>query len=224
MHHPDKPASGRPLTDLLFSLSPNWLYLLLNVSRNLYGWLRRRQPEGLYEFLEYDADLDLLDPSGQTAIFHKRERVRFLQNHIIAFEDFAWGDGQIFADYKVSPGVIADRYRDGDRWNVLISLRETKRKGDVEEFHIRRTVHNGFMQAKEWRQTEVRHPVRRLRLSVTFPARRHCRRASLLQRSYRRTIELGPEHFHKLADGRQMVRWETQNVLHYEVYTLQWEW
>jgi hypothetical protein len=53
---------------------------------------------------------------------------------VIAFEDYAWGDGDVLAEYKCSPGFEADRYLEGDRWNILISLRETKHRGDVQDF------------------------------------------------------------------------------------------
>jgi len=47
--------------------------------------------EGMYEVLDYEAQLELLDSKGETAVLHKRERVRYLQNNIIAYQDQAWG-------------------------------------------------------------------------------------------------------------------------------------
>ena len=105
----------------------------------------RQSRDGIYEILEYESTLELLDSKGQTAIFSKRLRVKFLQDHVIAFQDHAWGDGDNLGHYTCSPGVIVDRYRDGDRWNILISLRETKNTGDVQEFYIRRAIKRGFM-------------------------------------------------------------------------------
>ena len=43
-----------------------------------------------------------------------------MQNNVIAFEDYAWGDGEIFTDYRCSPGVVVDKYQEGDRWSILI--------------------------------------------------------------------------------------------------------
>ena len=42
----------------------------------------------------------------------------------------------MFGEYKCLPGVEVDRYQEGDRWNILISLRETKSSGDIEDFYI----------------------------------------------------------------------------------------
>jgi hypothetical protein len=176
----------------------------------------------IYEILDYEASVELLDPSGEKAIFRKRQKVKFLQNNIIAFEDYAWGDGNILAAYKCSPGVVVDKYQEGDRWNILISLRETKSKGDIEEFYIERMEHGTFMQREEWLQTEIRRRTRHLSMSIVFPQERRCQRAIVQQRTHNRVIELGSEHLHSLPDGRQRLYWETNQVRPYEVYTMRW--
>jgi hypothetical protein len=58
----------------------------------------RSAPGRHVEILEYDSTLELLDVKSETAIFRKLQRVKFLQDNIIAFQDYAWGDGDIFAD------------------------------------------------------------------------------------------------------------------------------
>ena len=190
----------------------------------LTTWITRRSESGIYEILHYDSTLELLDPTGHTAFFHKRQQVRFLQDNIIAFQDYAWGDGNIFTDYRCSPGVAVDRYQDGDRWNILISLRETKSRGDITDFRLERTIRGGFVQRKEWYQAEIRHSTRRLRMAVIFPKERLCQRATLHQRKRNRTQVLGSEHLVQLPDGRQLLAWETTQVHHLEVYTLRWHW
>lgn len=198
--------------------------LLPDLYRLLHRWLKGHRHEGLYDIVDYDLTLDLLDSQGETAIFRKRQQVKFLQNNVIAFEDYAWGDGEIFADYKCSPGVVVDRYQEGDRWNVLISLHETKNSGDITDFYIERTAKQGFTQTDESLQIEIRHPTKRLKMTIIFPQIRRCQRAVLLQRSRNHSIVLGPEHFTNLPDGRQMVIWETTKIEQFEVYTLKWRW
>jgi hypothetical protein len=178
----------------------------------------------MYEILEFDSTLELLDPLGKHAVFRKHQRVKFLQDNI-AFQDYAWGEGaDIFATYRCEPGVVVDRYQEGDRWNILISLRATKQRGDIEDFHIERKVIKGFLKKEEWYQVEIRNPTQRLQMSVIFPQTRRCQRAQLIKRSRHRTMELGPEHLHDLADGRQMLRWEVTDIRHLEVYTIKWWW
>ena len=159
----------------------------------------------MYEILNYEATLELLDTKGKEAVYQKHQRVKFLQNHIIAFQDYAWGDGETLATYQCAPGVVVDRYREGDRWNILVSLRESKNKGDIEDFHIDRTVKNSFIKDHEWVQTEIRHWTKRLKINVIFPAKRRCQRATLVERSLHRTTVLESAHFHDLPDGRQLV-------------------
>lgn len=209
---------------LLTCLSQDWFTLFFDVYRTLRRLVQRYSREGMYEILDYETTLELLDSKGKKAIFKKRQRVKFLQDYINTFQDYAWGDGNIFADYQCAPGTVVDRYQEGDRWNILISLRETKNSGDIEEFYIERTVKNGFTKKEEARQVEVRHQTRRLRLSIIFPKQRRCQRAVLLQRSRHQTTVLGPEHFTTLTDGRQILTWETRKIRRFEIYTLKWRW
>lgn len=190
----------------------------------LTAWMSRRAEQGIYEILQYDSTLELLDPQGNTAIFHKYQQVRFLQDNVLAFEDYAWGDGDIFADYRCAPGVAVDRYQDGDRWNILISLRETKSRGDITDFHLKRTIRAGFTQHEEWCQAEIRHATRRLRMAILFPPERPCQRATLHERKRNRTQVLGPACYQRLADGRQLLAFETTHVRYLEMYTLRWTW
>jgi hypothetical protein len=87
----------------------------------------------MYEILDYDSVLELRDPRGEVGVFKRRQKVRFLQDNVIAYQDYAWGDGNILADYKCSPDVPLDQYQDDFRCNILISLRETKNKGEDNE-------------------------------------------------------------------------------------------
>lgn len=180
--------------------------------------------EGMYEILEYDSVLELRDDQGHEAILKRRQEVRFLQDNIIAYEDQAWGEGDIFADYKCSPGIPVDRYQDGFKWKVLISLREAKQRGDMTVFHLQRTIRDGFIRPHEWFQTETPHRTKRLRISVVFPHERYCQRAVLVERNRNRATELRPSAFSRLADGRQMLSWETRRPCINELYTIKWQW
>ena len=211
------------LRKLLACFSIDWIITLLD----LYPFIAQLLPGkqvGLYEILKYDITLELLDSKGETSVFKKHQRVKFLQNHVIAFEDYAWGDGDIFIKYNIRPGVEVDRYQEGDRWNILISLRETKNRGDIEDFYVDRTVKNGFIKSEEWQQVEIRHQTDHLKISVIYPKDRRCQQAVLVERGQNKTTQLGPEHFHELPDGRQMISWETSNIQRLEVYTLRWWW
>jgi hypothetical protein len=219
----DRPSFSELLRKFLKYLSLDWITVALDLAQRLRRFLCVT-PTGPYEILDYEATVELLDTAGKKALFKKRQRVKFLQNNVIAFEDYAWGDGEIFSEYRCKPGVVVDRYQEGDRWNILISLRATKSIGDVTEFHIERTEENTFTKDEEWLQTEIRRRTRRLQMNVFFPRERYCLAASVSKRSSSKETVLGPEHFHLLPDGRQLVSWETDHVDKYDVYTLKWKW
>ncbi len=204
----------------------NWLTFLFDLYQVLRRWLKQNRNEGLYENLVYDVTLELTDSDGKTASFKKHQRVKFLQNEINIFQDYAWGDGDILTDYHCSPGKVVDTYKDADKWNILISLRETKSAGDQEDFYISRNPKNSLTEDEEWLQTEIRHQTKRLKMTIIFPKERECKSAVLEERSRNRATVLGPEHFSYLPepDGRQILTWETEKIRMFEVYTLKWNW
>ena len=216
-------ASPTSILNALTSLlSLSTLSAAVDFYQKIQQWLPGNSSP--YEFLECESTLELIDPQGTSALLSKRQKVKFLQNHIIAFEDFAWGDGDVMVDYRCSPGVIVDRYQEGDRWNVLISLRETKNKGDIEEFTIERMEIDTFTKDEEWQQIEIRRRTHQLQVNIIFPKERLCQRATLNQRTHSRVTVLGPEYFHRLPDGRQRLTWETKNARSYDIYTIRWRW
>lgn len=198
---------------------------LANLVDKVLGlWPHTRPSTGMYAVLDHDVALELEDPRGQAAIYRKRQRVRFLQNHIIAFQDKAWGDGNIFAEYKCSPGIPVDFYREGHRYNILISLRETKRQGDVEEFHIQRKIFSGFMGEMEEFQTVIEHQTAQLSMRVTFPPERRPRHCWLIEQHAGVTRELGAQALVRLPDGKHEVHWRTNRPNLHEAYILRWHW
>jgi len=219
-------AVRQALTSLIQSLTQldvaGWLTTLKDILQAIIP--AKPKLEGMYEVLEYDSQLELLDAKGKRAIYHKRQRVRFLQDNIIAFQDKAWGDGEIFADYRCSPGVAVDRYREGHRWRILISLRETKSQGDVEEFHIERGIQEGFTKPVEEFQVDIDHVTSQLGLSVVFPRTRLPEEVSLIEQNSTRTTDLGPQHRRVLPDGRVKMTWQADTPRLYESYILRWKW
>lgn len=179
---------------------------------------------GMYEVLAYEATLELKDSKGKTAVYRKRQQVRFLQNNIIAFQDKAWGDGDIFADYQCSPGHAVDRYRDGHRYNILISLRETKHRDQIETFHIERTIKDGFTRSTEDFQTDIDHRTHQLVLKLIFPRNRLPTKVTLVEQNSQHTLALGEHHHHILPDGRHQYSWKTTRPRLYEAYILHWKW
>lgn len=209
---------------ILRRVSPEWISILLDLIESIQIYVRQKTPEGLYEILEYDSTLELLDVYGRSARLTKRQRVKFLQDYVMAFQDYAWGEGNVLAEYKCAPGFEADRYLEGDRWNILISLRETKRRGDVEDFYIERTLKNTFTKKEEWWQIEMQHRTRSAKLSILFPKKRYCEEAVVIERTRNRSMRVNADRITHLPDGRQLLTWETMEPRPFETYTIQWTW
>lgn len=179
---------------------------------------------GLYEVLDYESTLELRDRQGKRATFKKREKVRYLQDNVIAYQDQAWGDGEILVDYRCTPGVPVDQYRSGFKTYILISRREAKNKGEFDEFNIQWKMKQGFLRTTEQWETNVRHPTRELKVSVIFPRSRPPRQATLIESNRQRSHSLEKKGTRLLPDGRWKITWEKTKPKLYETYILQWEW
>ena len=117
-------SNSEAITRIFRLLGLTWIVRigeLIKIARKL---LRGLSQEGIYEVLDYETTLELMDRRGERAFVKKREKVRFLQNNIYAFQDQAWGDGKILIDYCCSPGTPVDCYRVGYKNIILISLRD----------------------------------------------------------------------------------------------------
>ena len=180
--------------------------------------------EGMYEVLEYESTLELKDSKGKQALFRKREKVRYLQDNIIAYQDQAWGDGEILLNYRCTPGTPVDIYQPGRKTYVLVSLREVKNQGDIDEFNIEWGLANSFMRSKEIWETEVRHRTRQLKIRVIFPKERPPLRVSLVEGTRPRIFSLDERDKTRLADGRWLISLVNENPKLHEIYTIRWEW
>lgn len=188
---------------------------------------------GLYEVLEKESRWEFLDPDGKETTHHRRLKVRFIQNGVIAIADAAYGDGDLFAEYEVEPGKVVDIYRSGPRMNALISLREVKNRGDVEELRFRRKVVDGFRSAQEWIDIETDNVCQKLRVIVIFHKERRCQRATLTTETKKTSKVItrarvlnteDPKYFLNLPDGRQQLTLYFPNPRTNVKYTVRWDW
>jgi len=66
------------------------------IRKVMQGWSYK----GMYEVLDYESTLELRDRTGKSATFKKREEVRYLQDNVVAYQDQAWGEGEILANCR----------------------------------------------------------------------------------------------------------------------------
>jgi hypothetical protein len=200
---------------------PEMLAAAFKYGRQLFRGLSH---EGMYQTLDYETTLELLDKSGKKAVFSKRKKVRYLQDNIIAYPDYAWGDGKILQNYRCTPGKAVDRYRAGFKTYVLISLRDVKNRGDEDEFNIRWSMLNGFLKPDGFWDTDISHRTKHIRIHIIFPKERPPRRVNLVESNHHRTHYLSREYHKYLPDGRIRVTWEKKRPRLFEHYLMRWRW
>ena len=69
--------------------------------------IRGLSNEGIYEVLEYETTLELHDSKGKKATLKKREKVRYIQDNMIAYQDQAWGNGDILQAVAMTMAIRA---------------------------------------------------------------------------------------------------------------------
>jgi len=102
MHHPshmpdEKRNDNQSFLDRLIAVLSGlpWLEVFGEVWKILRKVMQSQSYKGMYEVLAYESTLELKDRGGKRATFRKREKVRYLQDNVIAYQYQAWGDGEI---------------------------------------------------------------------------------------------------------------------------------
>lgn len=216
-------------TDLLVALVRlgryiNELESFRKIKGAVDGVVRRLRGEGLYRVLAYTTVLELMDSKGHKAKLRKWEKVKYLQDNIFAFQDQAWGDGKILIDYDCFPGVAVDRYRLGFKTHILISLREVRSKGDIDNYTVTWKIRDGFLKPTGFWGTEVCHDTDFIRGEVIFPKTRPPKQVFLIEKNRQKTHVLDTEIAKQLPDGKWIIGWELSKPKLHEQYILKWFW
>lgn len=218
--------SDKPYRWLSLILDPRWIEVIAQAWHLGRKIIRGLANEGIYEVLDYECTLELKDKGGELAKIQKQEKIRYLQDYIIiiSYQDQAWGDGELFQNYRCSPGTPVDEFRLGHKTCKLISLREFRKKGDIDEFHIQWSMRHGFLKSTGFWGTGIRYRTKKVTVKVVFPKDRPPTNVSITESNLQRTRTLEKALYKLLPDGRTMVAWENEKPQLYENYILKWEW
>ena len=192
--------SSTILREILLDLP--WANIIGDAWKYFRKLVRGFSQEGMYEVLDYESTLELLDGKGHKASFCKRKKVRYLQDNIIAYQDYAWGDGEILKDYKTSTGILVDQYRSGYKTHLLLSLREVKNRRDIDEFNISWNIRKGFLKPDGFWDTDITQRTKRICINVIFPKNRPPIRVTVQETNRFKTHYLGKASKKRLPDGR----------------------
>jgi hypothetical protein len=219
------PNPANLLSQILEALNNLYRFGFLQDLKDLLAKLIRKfRNDGMYRVLAYESDLELIDTKGYKARFCKKEKLQYLQDNIIAYQDQAWGDGKILVDYQCKPGIPVDCYRLGYKTYVLISLREVKSKGDIDEFISRWKIQKGFFKSTGFWGTEINHDTDYVKTQVMFPKTRPPQRITVVEKNRQKTTLLGQNNIKQLPDGKWLVTWEKSKPKLHEQYIMNWAW
>jgi Tetratricopeptide repeat/TIR domain len=194
----------------------------------MYGRLLRSGRSHGYEILEQDHEWDLARPDGSLAIHRKRLRVRYL-NQVISIADFAWGDGNLFAEYTCDPGRVVDRIVVKNQLWVLISLGDVRKRGSQEVLEFRRSVTDGFLNSTEWVELEALE-AKHVSLKVVFPKERRPKNVEIVKTGrspFGRRIErreVLPASAMDEVSQRQVITIEERTHSPNTKLQIRWEW
>jgi hypothetical protein len=180
--------------------------------------------QALYEVLSFQVTLELLDPRGEVAVLEREEELRFLQDGVVGLYHQVWGVGDLFDEYEVEPGIVADRFELGSRQVTLISLRQIKNRGDVLHLRIRRQVKQGWTHRREWLETAINHQTRFVQVKVIFPDARPPIEVAVSELQSGTSEELDQASRSVDAQGRTVIVWERRSPVLGETYLLTWGW
>ena len=215
-------GTSSAISNLLMNIP--WPELIGNSIKYAGKLLRGYAQEGMYKVLDYESTLEILDEKGKKAHFSKRKKVKYLQDNIVVYQDCAWGDGKILLNYQSNPGKQVDKYRFGYKTIILLSLREIKNRGDVDDFHINWDIKDGFLKKEEFWETNISQKTKNFCLNVVFPKERRPLRIKVEESNSRKTHKLNKDNFSTLPDGRMRVTWEKKNPRLFENYIIKWQW
>jgi len=209
---------------LTIALDLPWFELIGKIWKIGRKVIRGLSQEGIYEVLDYECEVELRDKNGKLAVIKKRERLRYLQDYITSYLDQTWGDGEILQGYRCSPGTPVDEFRLGHKTYKLISLREFRNRGDIDEFNIEWKMRNGFLKSTGFWGTAINHRTKKITVKVIFPKNKPPLQASIIESNLQRRRILGKDAQKLLPTGKSMIIWEKENPRLYENYVLRWEW
>jgi len=224
MNETDSSSSNRAIKIVAAVLGIPWVEVAVEAWKFAGKILRGMTHEGMYEVLEYESTLELQDKEGKKAVFRKRKKVRYLQNNIIAFQDYGWGDGDQFRGYRAKPGIPVDKYKNGYKTYILLSLREVKNRGDIDDFHIQWNIRNGFLRPDGFWETDISSHTKSVTVNLIFPKERPPQNIRLVETNIQKTTILGQDSIKPLPEGKIKITWSTNRPRLYEHYILRWDW
>lgn len=188
----------------------------------LVRFLRQRSQPSSYENLRFELSLTIHDPAGRRATLRRFQTVRFGTDEPGIVRDVTWGEGQQFADYRVSGADFVGVREEGPNRVALLDIRRRPARHEHANVAIERSISDGFLQEREYIEAELERPTKALRMRVAFPFGCMPRSARVELSPPARSSVTVPVEFD--AAGKPELSWSTKHPLQNTRYRLVWSW
>jgi hypothetical protein len=122
-----------------------------------------------YETIKYSGRLKILDADRITAVFTRRQRVRFLEDGVSVFFDRVWGEGVLFGGYA-TPGLdMLSPIRTFNGYVVPLGLPRRFRKGETFDLVTKRRIVGAFTPDHGYWETTLSKPADLIEITVVTP-------------------------------------------------------
>ncbi len=165
---------------------------------------------------------EIADRTGNLAVITRDRELRALHDNLNSFFDYARGEGVISNAYGCAPYHAVDHYTEAG-WRIsLISLRRSKKRGDVFKVSTKRDYKDAFLNDSEYVNVRIAYVTHDQTLRIHFPADRPPSNVKLAtSENMSQTTDLQPRG---LPDGRQRVEIALRSPKRGHTYTVQWDW
>lgn len=161
---------------------------------------------------------------GRLTQFHRKRKIRLLQDDVLSLYDWGWSDGdEDDPDYTGATKV--DSFQFEGRKYSLLSLRRFYPRNSIVDLGIRRTLHDALTAAQERINMHCLDPTDVQIVTVQWPPGRHPSSVRLNRMSANgdRAIENVDGRLGVIG-GRSELRIETREPERRSVTTIEWDW
>jgi len=167
-----------------------------------------------YETIKYSGTLRFLDGKHSSAVFERRQKIRFIQDGVAVFFDRVWGDGILFGGYFARGLRVLEPIRAHNGYIVPLLLPRLFRRGETFNIITRRKTIGAFYDAYGHWETAMHAPTGLV--SVTVQADR----ANLNTPE----IEAPPRGDLDAEHRPHQLRFRVERPALYTPYRLIWSW
>jgi membrane protein implicated in regulation of membrane protease activity len=161
---------------------------------------------------------------GELTQFHRKKKIRLLQDDVLSLFDWGWSDGE--EDEPDYTGAVkVDSFSYEGRQYSLLSLRRFYPRNSIVDLGIRRTLHGALTAPQERINMHCLDPTDFMVVTVQWPLDRAPRsvRLNRVSANGERSSESAEDRL-AVKGGRTMLKIEEREPERRSVVTIEWDW